>query len=408
MYRKYVSTIFVSLLLVGFFAAIQPAAASPMNWAGCRASSYGISPFPSPKGWVNAITTMAEKWPCSIPSAVWVVGEILSENEKNNTYCGLQFPNPTPGVTYPNVIFEDVGIDHEAYLSYCDSHKVKVWLQVEPADADMNTLIDLVFKAFGKHSCVVGFGVDCEWYEYSRYHTENNAGKPVSDAEAQAWEAKVKSYNPAYTLFLKHWLPDHMPPTYRGSIIFNDDSQMFTDLASMVAEFQVWAATFYPNPVHFQVGYRVDKVWWGTYADPPKAIGDALKDALPSDQPLGVIWVDFTLRDVLPSEPVFMHVGSIDMASTKKGWAFIAHATVTVFNDLNSGARRVIVYGKWSGAWTEEVSGTTDSSGKVTFSTDTVKGGGTFTFTVTNLVMTGWTYDSSKNVETSDSITLLP
>jgi hypothetical protein len=288
MYKKYVSVIFVSLLFAGFFVAIQPVAAvSSIQYAGCRASSYGISPFPSPSGWETAIKTMAGYWPGSIPSGVWIIGEYLFKGKD----CGLQFPNPTPGVTYPNIVFEDVGINHEAYLTYFDTHGIKVFLQVEPGDADMGTLIDLVLGTFGSHPCVIGFGVDVEWLK--------DADGKVSDAEAQAWEAKVKSYNSNYRLFLKHWDQAYMPPTYRGNIIFVDDSQGFKNLSAMVNEFKAWANYFSTSTVFFQVGYARDKKWWSKLANPPKDIGDALDAAI--SNPMGVFWVDFTLTDVLPT-----------------------------------------------------------------------------------------------------------
>ncbi|RLI74405.1 hypothetical protein DRO97_05945 [Archaeoglobales archaeon] len=54
-------------------------------------------------------------------------------------------------------------------------------------------------------------------------------------------------------------------------------------------------------------------------------------------------------------------------------------------------------------------SGITDANGQVSLESDQVKNpptGTTFTFVVDNVVKEGWTYDSSLNVETSDSITV--
>jgi hypothetical protein len=63
------------------------------------------------------------------------------------------------------------------------------------------------------------------------------------------------------------------------------------------------------------------------------------------------------------------------------------------------------VYGDWSGSTTESQSGDTGPDGKVTLESSKVKNGGTFTFTVTNVVASGYTYNPALNVETSDSIT---
>ena len=50
-------------------------------------------------------------------------------------------------------------------------------------------------------------------------------------------------------------------------------------------------------------------------------------------------------------------------------------------------------------------SGITESDGKVTFNSPKKKNGGTFTFCVTDVVATGYTYNSGLNNETCDSIT---
>jgi len=106
-----------------------------------------------------------------------------------------------------------------------------------------------------------------------------------------------------------------------------------------------------------------------------------------------------------PPPPGVMHVSDITMSYTKSGSSYTAKATVTVVDDGNAAVSGATVYGTWSGAWTGDVNGVTDATGKVTLSSGKVRGGGTFTFTVTNIVKTDWTYDPSKNVETSDTIT---
>jgi peptidoglycan/xylan/chitin deacetylase (PgdA/CDA1 family) len=236
---------------------------------------------------------MASYWPSSTPTGIWLIGEYLYGSQD----CELEYPNPDPGTPPPpNIVYEeDPPVDHEAMLTYFDTHGIKVFLQVEPGDADVGTLIDLVLGHFGHHPCVAGFGVDVEWLK--------DADGKASDAEAAAWESKVKSHNSAYRLFLKHWDAAYIPPTYRGDIIFIDDSQGFKPwkkgLDKMVAEFSEWANYFYPNPVGFQIGYERDRQWWSKLANPPEDIGDALDAAIPN--PMGVFWVDFTLREVFPS-----------------------------------------------------------------------------------------------------------
>ena len=104
-------------------------------------------------------------------------------------------------------------------------------------------------------------------------------------------------------MFGRHAFPDKkrgwMPPKYRGDIVFVNDSQGFSSLNEMVGEFRGWGAFFKPNRVFSQVGYEADKRWWQKLADPAKDVGAAI--AAKIDQQCGIFWVDFTLRDVLPT-----------------------------------------------------------------------------------------------------------
>lgn len=105
-----------------------------------------------------------------------------------------------------------------------------------------------------------------------------------------------------------------------------------------------------------------------------------------------------------------MHIGDITFTSstrTRNGsWYCKVTATVPILDALSVAVSGATVYGNWSGAYAKDVSGSTNGGGTVSFKTDWVRGCGTFTFTVDNVVKTDWTYDSTANVETSDSITL--
>jgi len=108
-----------------------------------------------------------------------------------------------------------------------------------------------------------------------------------------------------------------------------------------------------------------------------------------------------------------MHVADIEIhLSTKNAGKNIftrANATVTIVDASNVAVQGATVYGSWSGATSDTDTGVTDSFGKVTLSSDGVKNasvGTTFTFTVDNVVKSGWTYDPDTNVETSDSESL--
>ena len=159
------------------------------------------------------------------------------------------------------------------------------------------TLIDLVLSRYGQHPCVAGFGIDIEWYQQNQYFE----GKAISDEKAQTWSSQVRSYNQDYILFLKHWLPEKMPPDYRQGLVFVDDSQKFITLNEMAAEFEHWGNTFSPSPVAFQFGYKSDQRWWEEYNDPPLEIGKLLLSRIPNLA--GLFWVDFTAAELWPVPP---------------------------------------------------------------------------------------------------------
>ncbi len=260
---------------------------SKVAYAGVRSSSYGIKPFPNCEEWKKAMLKMSSYFEGSSPGAVWIVGELADRQG-----CRLFFPSD--GKSYDNVIFtqEDV---HETYLTCFDQAGIKVFLQVEPGNADVDTLIDLVLNRYKHHPCVIGFGIDVEWHRESE---KRGWGIPVKDNEAKAWEQRVRLHNSDYKLFLKHWDRNWMPPTYRGDIIFISDSQELASLDVMVDEFSnYWADYFKPNPVYFQIGYRSDRLWWKNFDTPAKKIGDAIIEKV--EQETGIFWVDFTLREVL-------------------------------------------------------------------------------------------------------------
>ena len=268
---------------------LQPESTPPFV-AGFRSSrilsNYPNRQFPSPDYWISAAQRMSGKFSGSAPAGIWIVSLYQS-----NGVTQMNFPGD--GGLYPFIQF--ISSDqNEAFLSQFDSVGISVWLQVEPGAASMDTLISLVLGRYKKHVCVKGFGVDVEWY-----NTNTSAGgRKLTDNEARAWEAKVKSIDSSYTLFLKHYAPSWMPPSYRGNILFVDDSQDFPSLNSMVSEFKAWGGRFAPNSVAFQFGYPIDTTWWRQYADPASSIGNALRSAVPNCS--GLFWVDFTIMTVFP------------------------------------------------------------------------------------------------------------
>ncbi len=260
---------------------------APALGAGFRFSTYGVQHNPGPEYWVSVGERMAAKFPDAAPQGIYIVGNFTG----SGTFLSFPARTDDPDITFT---YADM---NEAALTLFDERGVKVWLQVEPGNADMLTLIDAVLGQYAHHPCVLGFGVDVEWYK----STGAAEGTPVTDEEATAWVQAVRRHNPDYLLFLKHWDERWMPPTAREGILFVDDSQIFDNFDHLVTEFREWGKYFAPAPVAFQYGYPSDKPWWSKLEDPAREIGRHILEVAPNTTAL--FWVDFTVLEVFPPAP---------------------------------------------------------------------------------------------------------
>jgi hypothetical protein len=252
--------------------------------AGFRYSVYGPDYNPGPSYWLGVGQQMAGRFPGSVPGAVWIVGRLKGRGSE------LSFPGRSE-----NPLIQFAAEDqNEQTLALFDQNGVETWLQIEPGHAPVEELIHRMLERYGHHRCVVGVGVDVEWYR----SIEEPDGQAVTDAEAAAWLAAARAHNPSYRLFLKHWLIEKMPPKARDGLLFIDDSQILPSLDAMVEEFAAWGRAFAPAPVGFQIGYQTDRPWWKELVDPPAAIGRRILETIPNTRAL--YWVDFTVLEVFP------------------------------------------------------------------------------------------------------------
>jgi Polysaccharide deacetylase len=260
----------------------------PSLGAGFRFSVYGQKENPGPKYWARVGREMAARFPGSTPEAIWIIGR------KNGK--GTEFPFPVGDVGDPLITGVDGEDPNEATLDLFDELGFRIWLQVEPRFASTEKLLRLMLQRYSHHRCIVGIGIDIEWNK----SVDPDAGEPVSDSEAREWLSIARSFNPKYRLFLKHWLPEKMPPTFREGILFVDDSQILPSMQALVDEFAQWGKTFAPSPVAFQIGYPSDRPWWIQLKDPPKEIGSAILKAVPNTEAL--FWVNFSVLEVFPPD----------------------------------------------------------------------------------------------------------
>ena len=265
-----------------------------IEWVGFRFSEGGVKSkknyglIPDGDQWVEFVNKMKRNFNKDAKPTVIV---IVSQNA-NNVINIFGFPAPKGFYKTEHILY-DTKDKFENILTKFDKVGFNVWLQVEPGDNDLITLAKIVFRKYGHHSCVKGFGIDLEWW----YRRSNGQGTKLTDENAKKIVDYVRSINPNYTVFAKHWDPKFMPDNYRDGMIFVDDSQELQTINSAKSEFRAWAKKFSGNPVMFQIGYPADRNLWG---DSPINFAKAIiNEVTQYNNHVGIIWVDFSMKEAL-------------------------------------------------------------------------------------------------------------
>ena len=288
--------VFISLLASAFAGD----AANSVYYAGLRRSSYSMEKkrpeLCSNHGWWAEKAKQFAK-SLSVPKCSFrpVIIEIVCIYLDGT--CEMEFKRP-PGVGKVKGIESfnpDASIDHEAALSAYDKAGVAAIIQIEPGSADVERCLEIVNATFGRHPCVIGFGVDAEWF--NARGSKHNAGLPITDDNAKRWMDKVLSFNPKYTLFLKHWDMAHMPPKYRHpNLYFVSDSMDFKSQKQLMEDFRSWGEFFGKSKVGYQFGYKKDAKWWKKLSNPSLDISAEILKEIGNARYL--FWVDFTADQV--------------------------------------------------------------------------------------------------------------
>ena len=265
-----------------------------VEWAGFRFSQSGVQKnydkIPDGDSWVGFVNKFKRHFNSDAKPTVIVLVSSIREDKINY----FLFPAPkgyseTSTIKYNSKdIFEDI-------LTKFDKENFNVWLQVDPGKNDLLKLAEITFKQYGHHSCVKGFGVDLEWWK--NYEEKEGYGSKFPDEDAKALVEKVRSINSKYTVFAKHWDAKYMPDKYRDGMIFIDDSQDLHSITNAQKEFSKFAETFKDNPVFFQIGYNADVDLWKKR--PTDFAKEIIKEVTKVNKHVGIIWVDFTMKDAL-------------------------------------------------------------------------------------------------------------
>lgn len=267
-------------MIVGLAAiSVAQAPSATFKWSGMRnpckvSASDGVTNLDVKIGqfmtladdeWAQAIFNVNNRFQGSTPWTTMAVG-------------------PVPDAVAPSIASQ------ERLLERMDQLGVDVFLEIYPRKTDdVAASIDSWLNRFKQHRCVKGLGVDLEYY------------KRLDDASAQAWDEKIKTHNPAYRMFLKHWELGFMPPAYRGKgdlLFINTSSE--APVEALNTEFAQWAGHFAPSACAFQIGYPADEDgmdgknsggWW-RLQDPIKVWGDSLLAKINRpEQEIGLLWV---------------------------------------------------------------------------------------------------------------------
>ena len=262
------------------------------EWAGFRFSLGGVKQnfgkIPDGNSWVEYVNKFKKHFNSDVkPTVIVIVSQYVDDGV---TLFG--FPAPK-GYSSSRYIQFDSKDRFESILNTFDSQKINVFLQVEPGNNDLATLAEIVFTKYGHHSCVQGFGIDLEWWKQNG----KNEGCKIDDEEAKKISTYVRKLNSLYKVFVKHWEVKYMPPTYRKGMIFVDDSQKFETLNDMKYDFKKFAKAYPDVPIFFQIGYRSDEhLWTKSPIEFAKAIAEETSQY---NKHIGIIWVDFTMKDAL-------------------------------------------------------------------------------------------------------------
>lgn len=283
--------LFLAASIALTLAAGAAQAATAFAWTG------GKQPTKTPNGhigvfthladkaaWANFVYNVNNKYPTSRPWVHWGLG---NWREDGGSFTALTDEK------------------HNEYIAHLNTVGVDVYFEGRHCGTNGVDFIDAQMKKFGHHPNVRGFGFDLEFFKGGC----GGSGAPVNDADAQALDEKLKSFNPNHRLFFKHWMASNMPPNYRGKgdMIFISTSSE-SAIPTLVNGHSAFANSFATGAkankgIAFQIGYPHDYpsgnhpfggtyAGWGALEDPVKNWGDQLLAKVTSTtQELGIVWV---------------------------------------------------------------------------------------------------------------------
>lgn len=146
-------------------------------------------------------------------------------------------------------------------------------------------------------------------------------------------------------------------------------------------------------------GPRVQIPWGSGQGATPVAL-ESLSDDAKTIMQRSIEWAVDPSLDGLTE----IYINDIAMGWRSQGPLYFGQATVWIKENSGADVVGAAVTGVWSGVVSGTDQGITGSDGKVMLESPGKKGGGTYTFTVTDIALDGYSYNPALNLETSDSI----
>jgi hypothetical protein len=154
----------------------------------------------------------------------------------------------------------------EPYLDRFDRDGLKVILSIQPNEAEVADLIDIILSRYGHHKSVIGVNIDMEW---------KLTGNPnhASNKERDLWLTKLQGYNPKFKLFLTNFKDQsYFPDDTKDIVILYDGEKTTQD--KLMAKYGELAGHY--TSVGIYTGYPS--------STPPTASHERIIDAAPNTE----------------------------------------------------------------------------------------------------------------------------
>jgi hypothetical protein len=275
--------------------------------AGWRSSYYGTQGNghgqTDPAYFVCVSQSEANKYPGSKAGGIYVLGGI-GTSETN-----MPFSKPPGSANIANVFYDttgDWGPNPEPFLNAFDAAGMEIILQVEPGKADISQLATMILNNFKNHPCIVGFGVDVEWWNSSG----NSNSNPIPVSIVNSLVNAVHAINPLYKVVIKHYDSSVLPSGISG-VTYLLDGCGYNNFSEAVLDYVNWAQTF--SSPNTDIGYQMlyvsiggdclpnDHNWWGSLNNPEVQLISAVYASVPTAKVYCSYIVDFSLLLTYPT-----------------------------------------------------------------------------------------------------------